>query len=73
MISSAMGTSSWAWGAARLAYGTSGRGEIFLANSNVDAAVLNPFRQALKIDEILAESIEPYRHSYRADSTVSSP
>ncbi len=48
-----------------LAYGMSGRGEIFLTDSGVDAAVLDPIRRALKIDEILAEGLEPYLHSYK--------
>ncbi len=48
-----------------LAYGMTGRGEIFLTGSGVDPAVLSPIRQALKIDEILAEGLEPYLHSYK--------
>jgi 5,10-methylenetetrahydromethanopterin reductase len=48
-----------------LAYGMSGRGEIFLTDSGVDVRVLDPIRQALKIDEILAEGLEPYLHSYK--------
>ena len=48
-----------------LAYGMSGRGEIFLTDSGRDAAVLGPIRKALKIDEILAEGLEPYLHSYK--------
>ena len=41
------------------------RGEIFLTDSGVDVAVLDPIRQALQIDEILAEGLEPYLHSYK--------
>ena len=48
-----------------LAYGMTGRGEIFLTNSGVDAAVLDPIRRALKVDEILSEGLEPYLHSYK--------
>ncbi len=48
-----------------LAYGMSGRGEIFLTDSGVDVQVLDPIRQALKIDEIQAEGLEPYLHSYK--------
>lgn len=48
-----------------LAYGMTGRGEIFLTGSGVDPAVLAPIRQALHIDEIVAEGLEPYLHSYK--------
>jgi 5,10-methylenetetrahydromethanopterin reductase len=48
-----------------LAYGMSGRGELLLVNSGVDVSVLEPIRKALKIDEILAEGLEPYLHSYK--------
>lgn len=54
-----------------LAYGMSGRGELFLANSGVDPAVLGPIRKALQIDEILAEGLEPYLHSYQRVSLES--
>jgi hypothetical protein len=42
-----------------------GRGEIFLTGSGVDASVLDPIRRALLIEEILAEGLEPYLHSYK--------
>ncbi len=48
-----------------LAYGMTGRGEIFLTGSGVDASVLEPIRRALLIEEILAEGLEPYLHSYK--------
>lgn len=48
-----------------LAYGMTGRGEIFLTDSGVDSSVLEPIRRALKIDEILGEGLEPYLHSYK--------
>ncbi|MCA9858650.1 MAG: LLM class flavin-dependent oxidoreductase [Thermomicrobiales bacterium] len=48
-----------------LAYGMNGRGEIFLTGSGIDPTVLEPIRQALKIDEILSEGLEPYLHSYK--------
>jgi 5,10-methylenetetrahydromethanopterin reductase len=48
-----------------LAYGMTGRGEIFLTDSGIDASVLEPIRRALKIDEILGEGLEPYLHSYK--------
>jgi 5,10-methylenetetrahydromethanopterin reductase len=48
-----------------LAYGMTGRGEIFLTGSGVDASVLDPIRRALKIDDILSEGLEPYLHSYK--------
>lgn len=48
-----------------LAYGMTGRGELFLTNSDVDHSLLAPIRQALKVDEILAEGLEPYLHSYK--------
>lgn len=48
-----------------LAYGMKGRGEIFLTGSGVDVSVLEPIRDALLIDEILAEGLEPYLHSYK--------
>lgn len=48
-----------------LAYGMTGRGEIFLTDSGIDVSVLGPIRRALQIDEILAEGLEPYLHSYK--------
>jgi 5,10-methylenetetrahydromethanopterin reductase len=48
-----------------LAYGMTGRGEIFLTDSGIDASMLEPIRRALKIDEILGEGLEPYLHSYK--------
>jgi 5,10-methylenetetrahydromethanopterin reductase len=48
-----------------LAYGMTGRGEIFLTDSGVDVSVLEPIRRSLKIDEILSEGLEPYLHSYK--------
>jgi 5,10-methylenetetrahydromethanopterin reductase len=48
-----------------LAYGMTGRGEIFLTDSGKDVSVLEPIRRALKIDEILSEGLEPYLHSYK--------
>lgn len=48
-----------------LAYGMSGRGELLLQGSDVDLAVLEPIRAKLKVDEILAEGLEPYLHAYK--------
>lgn len=48
-----------------LAYGMTGRGEIFLTNSGIDPSVLRPIRDALLIDQIQAEGLEPYLHSYK--------
>lgn len=54
-----------------LAYGMTGRGEIFLTNSGIDIEVLDPIRKALLIDEILNEGLEPYLHSYKRVSLES--
>ena len=48
-----------------LAYGMSGRGELLLHDSDADLAALEPIRARLKIDEILAEGLEPYLHAYK--------
>jgi 5,10-methylenetetrahydromethanopterin reductase len=48
-----------------LAYGMSGRGELLLQGSNADLSLLKPIREKLKIDEILAEGLEPYLHAYK--------
>jgi 5,10-methylenetetrahydromethanopterin reductase len=48
-----------------LAYGMSGRGELLLQGSDADLSLLEPIREKLKIDEILAEGLEPYLHSYK--------
>jgi alkanesulfonate monooxygenase SsuD/methylene tetrahydromethanopterin reductase-like flavin-dependent oxidoreductase (luciferase family) len=48
-----------------LAYGMAGRGELLLQDSGVDLAVLDPIRSALRIDEIVAEGLEPYLHAYK--------
>jgi alkanesulfonate monooxygenase SsuD/methylene tetrahydromethanopterin reductase-like flavin-dependent oxidoreductase (luciferase family) len=47
-----------------LAYGMSGRGELLLTGSSVDLSLLEPIRGALKVEEIMAEGLEPYLHSY---------
>jgi 5,10-methylenetetrahydromethanopterin reductase len=48
-----------------LAYGMTGRGELLLQGSDVDLAVLEPIRARLRIDEIVAEGLEPYLHAYQ--------
>jgi 5,10-methylenetetrahydromethanopterin reductase len=48
-----------------LAYGMTGRGELLLAESGHDLKVLEPIRQKLRIDEIVAEGLEPYLHAYQ--------
>lgn len=48
-----------------LAYGMTGRGELLLQGSDVDLAVLAPIRERLRIDEIVAEGLEPYLHAYK--------
>ncbi len=48
-----------------LAYGMSGRGELLLQGSNADLGALGPIREQLRIDEILAEGLEPYLHAYK--------
>jgi 5,10-methylenetetrahydromethanopterin reductase len=48
-----------------LFYGMSGRGEALLVDSGVDLALLAPIRAALRIDEIVAEGLEPYLHAYK--------
>lgn len=53
-----------------LAYGMSGRGELLLQGSEVDLGLLEPIRQRLRVDEILAEGLEPYLHAYRRVSPV---
>lgn len=51
-----------------LAYAMPGRGERLLTGSDVDPAVLAPMRAALRIDELVAEGLEPYLHAFeRAD------
>lgn len=54
-----------------LAYGMTGRGEMFLMGSGIDTGVLEPIRNALQIDEILNEGLEPYLHSYKRVSLES--
>jgi len=46
-----------------LAYAMPGRGELLLQGSGVDPAVLAPMRAALRIDELVAEGLEPYLHA----------
>jgi 5,10-methylenetetrahydromethanopterin reductase len=48
-----------------LAYGMTDRGEALLRDSDVDLAVLEPIRAALKVDQIVAEGLEPYLHAYK--------
>jgi len=48
-----------------LAYGMSGRGELLLTGSDADLGALEPIRERLKIDEILADGLEPYLHAYK--------
>lgn len=48
-----------------LAYGMTGRGEMLLEGSDVDLAVLEPIRDRLNIDAIVAEGLEPYLHAYQ--------
>ncbi|MEA2526009.1 MAG: 5,10-methylenetetrahydromethanopterin reductase [Thermomicrobiales bacterium] len=48
-----------------LAYGMTGRGELLLRDSGTDHAVLEPIRDVLRIDEIVAEGLEPYLHAYK--------
>jgi alkanesulfonate monooxygenase SsuD/methylene tetrahydromethanopterin reductase-like flavin-dependent oxidoreductase (luciferase family) len=43
----------------------SGRGELLLQGSDVDLSVLAPIRERLRIDEIVAEGLEPYLHAYK--------
>ncbi|MCC6313951.1 MAG: LLM class flavin-dependent oxidoreductase [Thermomicrobiales bacterium] len=46
-----------------LAYAMPGRGELLLRDSGIDLAVLDPMRAALRIDELVAEGLEPYLHA----------
>ena len=48
-----------------LAYGMTGRGELLLRDSGTDLQVLEPIRSVLRIDEIVAEGLEPYLHAYK--------
>lgn len=48
-----------------LAYGMTGRGELLLRDSGTDLAVLAPIRAVLRVDEIVAEGLEPYLHAYK--------
>jgi alkanesulfonate monooxygenase SsuD/methylene tetrahydromethanopterin reductase-like flavin-dependent oxidoreductase (luciferase family) len=48
-----------------LAYGMTGRGELLLRDSGTDLDVLPPIRSVLRIEEIVAEGLEPYLHAYK--------
>jgi alkanesulfonate monooxygenase SsuD/methylene tetrahydromethanopterin reductase-like flavin-dependent oxidoreductase (luciferase family) len=48
-----------------LAYGMTGRGELLLRDSATDLEVLEPIRSVLRIEEIVAENLEPYLHAYK--------
>jgi 5,10-methylenetetrahydromethanopterin reductase len=48
-----------------LAYGMTGRGELLLVDSDCDMEVLDPIRHVLRIEEILADGLEPYLHAYQ--------
>lgn len=48
-----------------LAYGMTGRGELLLRDSGSDLEVLEPIRSVLRIEEIVAEDLEPYLHAYK--------
>jgi alkanesulfonate monooxygenase SsuD/methylene tetrahydromethanopterin reductase-like flavin-dependent oxidoreductase (luciferase family) len=48
-----------------LAYGMTGRGELILRDSATDFEVLDRIRSVLRIDEIVAEGLEPYLHAYK--------
>src|SRR5262249_47988951 len=48
-----------------LAYGMTGRGELILRDSATDFEVLARMRSVLRIDEIVAEGLEPYLHAYK--------
>lgn len=48
-----------------LAYGMTGRGELLLQDSGTDLGVLEPIREVLRIEEIVAEGLEPYLHAYK--------
>lgn len=48
-----------------LAYAMTGRGEALLVDSGVDLGVLEPIRAILRIEEIVAEGLEPYLHAYQ--------
>ena len=43
----------------------SGRGELLLQGTDADLGALEPIRERLKIDEILAEGLEPSLHAYK--------
>jgi alkanesulfonate monooxygenase SsuD/methylene tetrahydromethanopterin reductase-like flavin-dependent oxidoreductase (luciferase family) len=48
-----------------LAYAMTGRGELLLTDSGIDPGVLEPVRAALRVDEIVAEGLEPYLHAFQ--------
>jgi 5,10-methylenetetrahydromethanopterin reductase len=48
-----------------LGYGMTGRGEMLLTGSDVDLTVLEPIREVLKVEEIVAEGLEPYVHTFK--------
>lgn len=48
-----------------LAWGMTGRGELLMQGTGIDPAVLEPIRARLRIEEIVAEGLEPYLHAYK--------
>jgi alkanesulfonate monooxygenase SsuD/methylene tetrahydromethanopterin reductase-like flavin-dependent oxidoreductase (luciferase family) len=48
-----------------LAYGMTGRGELLLRDSGTDLDGLAPIRSVLRIEEIVAEGLEPYLYAYK--------
>jgi 5,10-methylenetetrahydromethanopterin reductase len=48
-----------------LACGMTGRGELLLRDAGTDLRVLDSIRAVLRVDEIVAEGLEPYLHAYK--------